>query len=600
MNLVEITIHEFPKDGAPWRIDGLGRLYGTGSTRSEPLIEVLLSKLKPTYEDPLANAWQMDISKCVQVKIGMIAVLKPGSVWINGKRSLPNKTFVRKLELTVNPNQTELCNWNSTLAFEGNQIELMSDRQFRIPNRNQDALHKSFVLVIRNPTDDKLFAVIPSSVIFQKCLSQSSAAVISLVNGRLENIVDNTGFVPLDTGGRGFYVELSKFVKTDHAYAYANLVADPVGRLEYERLRRSLVAQSINEDPTNPGQSIPYLKLGLPFSNAVSMQVIGKSMPLTGKDHIGRTRYAFLVTEIVSMSVDLLFDALIVRRKNDNQKGQNAKDPGLESAYPRVSPTLAGFEDEDNAEATSQQDADEELAKLWAEQLGGFSAPKLETIVDLKLIQRYKGKLLRAREKEFNKSATTGHATGNDSGVSPLEIEASELPEIPAIFNSFFETLAILRVAGLAVQTLVVSEKHRAHSNGNIANYFPKSIKRCRSWHLMLSQSNPRPRAYVIAEAQLRGTWHYLIEIERKEETGRSLAHIRRQDGAEIDRHQLRSFMSKVARENGWRAGQLFPSWIVKSIRHSQQNDAEKFSRTIGRAIGFVFGEGLGSGESAA
>lgn len=53
MNLFTVFIDEFPKDGAPWRIDGLGRLHGTGSSRSEPSIDVHISELVPGYEDPL-------------------------------------------------------------------------------------------------------------------------------------------------------------------------------------------------------------------------------------------------------------------------------------------------------------------------------------------------------------------------------------------------------------------------------------------------------------------------------------------------------------------------------------------------------------------
>lgn len=133
MNLVTVSINEFPQDVAPWRIDGLGRLYDTGSSRSEPFIDVHLSQLSHEYEDPLKNGSLAGPSKRIPVKVGQIALLKHGSVWINKVRCLP-KVSPRWLEASINPEQVELHTWGSTIEFEGLTIPLIAPNQFFYPS----------------------------------------------------------------------------------------------------------------------------------------------------------------------------------------------------------------------------------------------------------------------------------------------------------------------------------------------------------------------------------------------------------------------------------------------------------------------------------
>lgn len=153
MNPISVSIDEFPDDGAPWRINGLGRLHSTGSSRSEPLIDVHISELVPHYGDPLKNGSLGTRTKRVPIKVGLMALLKPGSVWKNKERCLP-KLSPRAINARVAPEQVELRPWGSTVEFEGRIIPLIAKSQFYVPTENWRDLAESWVVFIRRPLPD--------------------------------------------------------------------------------------------------------------------------------------------------------------------------------------------------------------------------------------------------------------------------------------------------------------------------------------------------------------------------------------------------------------------------------------------------------------
>jgi hypothetical protein len=129
---------------------------------------------------------------------------------------------------------------------------------------------------------------------------------------------------------------------------------------------------------------------------------------------------------------------------------------------------------------------------------------------------------------------------------------------------------------------------HRYTDSGDVANFFPRYIKGSRSWHLVSDDPRAPPRGYIVAAHQSGGTWHHFIELERKEEKGRSLAHIRANDGSFIEPRQLRHFMIEVAHERGWNAISLRPQWTLSTINHSPQKGLHHFARSLAKAVGLT------------
>lgn len=587
MNLVSVPIDEFPNDDAPWRIDGLGRLHRTSSSLSESLIDVHLSELVPYYEDPLKNGSLGTRTKRVPVKVGFMALLKLGSVWKNKERCLP-KLSPKTMSVRVAPEQVELRAWGSTIEFEGRPIPLIAKSQFYIPTDNWRDLAESLVVFIRRPLPHVPYLIIPSSVIFQKCLALSPEGIRRLVRGELHRIIDNPHSVDTGDGVESYFVELAKEIPSAHAYAYANLAADPSGRREYERMRRTLVAASVNEDRGRNRGSQSFLNLGLPFSNPVSMHLHGKLMPYRRDRLDYKVEFAFLATEIVSLDVRLIFDRLIVHRKNSGDKGENAGDADLKEGWAVPGATSLDLNDDDDVvPATSDSDPLSELEKLLTEESGSFNALNLEVVKDPKLTQKFRSGPTSGRGSvEFDGTTTTGDSKSGDHGPAELEVDTHEAPRVPVTLDSFIETLLILRGAGHRFETRVVTAIHRYDQRGDAVNFFPKKIKGSRSWHLASDDTNAPPRGYIVATHLSGGVWHHFIELERKEEKGRSLAHVQTQNGALIDAREMRLFMLDVAHERGWKAALLRPNWTLATINHSPKKGLQRFASAIAKVIG--------------
>ena len=424
-------------------------------------------------------------------------------------------------------------------------------------------------------------------MIFQKCFTESPEGVRKLLQGKLHGIIDNPSRIETGDGIKTYFVELSKEIRTPHAYAYANLAADPVGRREYERLRRTLVAASVNEDHAGTRGLQTYVTLGLPFSNPMNMRLHGKPLALRKSRCDANLEFAFLATEIIDLNVRLVFDRLIVHRKNSGDKGVNAGDPDLKDAWGRPPTSPHDLDDDALVPATSDDEPLSDLDKLLAEEAGGFNALNLEVVKDPKLTQQYRNRVITGSAGgAFDVTTTTGDAKSGDKGPAELDIETNEAPRVPVTLDSFIETLQILRNAGHHFETQAVATMRRYTDNGDVVNFFPRYIEGSRSWHLVSDDPRAPPRGYIVATHLFGGVWHHFIELERKEEKGRSLAHIRTSNGSLIEARQMRLFMIDVSHERGWNACSQRPYWILATINHSPKKGLQHFARAIAKAIG--------------
>lgn len=334
MTVMSVRIEEFPKGDQPWRIDGLGCLVYPGG-QSEPLVAVHLSELKTEYRDPLSNSSLTGKGAVIYVKVGQIALLKHGSVWLNQVR-LP-KAPLATGQLTLTNTQLKLCSFDAHIDLNGISTPLLPRRRFEVSTQSWKGLAGSWYAVATSPHPDVEFIVIPSAVIFQKCLATSPRAARRLAFGNLNALIGSPHWVPGEP--KTYYVEVAKDIKTSEAPALANLRADKVARDEYIRFRHSLVVNSVNDDRTRaPLPPATHIKLNLPFSNTVHLEVEGKNLPLdVTRD--GKKLWGFLVTEIMALSTELVFDRLPVRMRCMQPF------PGLEPVVPGQATGLGGRPD---------------------------------------------------------------------------------------------------------------------------------------------------------------------------------------------------------------------------------------------------------------
>lgn len=581
-------IKEFCFNLSPWRIDYLGGLIYPGNAHSEPRITVYLSELAEESGDPLSN---QSLAKpfrheVATINVGQMSLLKTGSVWIDGV-CVPPAELSKQRSFSVTHDQFSLVRFDDNVRVGGVSHSLFSATRYRIGAPAAAKLASSWLAIAYDPAPGVDLIAIPSTVIFQKCIATSPKAIRRLVFGEIDKIVDpSCGF--LDEEPNTFFVELFKDFRDAEAKAIANLKADPIGKIEYARFRKALILDSANHDHSQPNMaSLPHIKLSLPFSNRIELTGFGKSLPFEiDLDGTVIKKWGFLVTEIISLKTRLVFDRLVVGRKNDAQKGENSDDPDLPGAYglPVKTPVIP---EEPYQPIASGVEPSNDLEKLSLEAAGDFTAEDLELVDNPKDVQHYRScPRTSGNVGEFDGLGATGDVRAIANGVAEVDILTSQSPKIPVTLDEFFMTLANLATLGYEFQTIAVAQAYRQKENGHdVVNFMPRRIKGIRSWHLSSDDVRASPRAYVVAQIKHGGVWHYLIELERKGTDAFALLHIRSHDGCEIEWNRLAQFMINVAVANGWRAKKHYKGWVFESLEHPKKNRIEALAKAIIKAL---------------
>lgn len=574
-------IEELRFNGRPWRLDWIGRLSFPSSSQSEPRISVYLSELDPRYRKVLSNESLAEPRKhrVAAIKVGQLPLLRIGSVWLDGVPCSPAQPL-DEVDLVLHHSQIDLLPFDGAVEIDGESTPVLPSHRYRIGAIASREVSGSWLAIAHNPSPGLRFVAIPSTVLFQKCMATSPKAIRRLVYGQLDKIIDpQCGFYASkpDT----FYVNLFKDFRDAEAPALASLIADPVGRREYYRFRNTLVIESANFDRSHP-ESYPqtHIKMGLPFSNPVQMKVRGKFLPFeVTRDGEKVKLWGFLATEIIDLKVRLVFEHLVVDRKNSGKQGANAGDPDLPYAFgPKVkAPTE---EAEPVQPLTSDEDPATNLDKLSLEACGGFTPVGLNVITEAKEVQQYQAWPVTPVEgAPFEGVGTTGDARGS-SGLAEANLEPQPVPKCPITLEHFLETLDLLGKRNLPFKSLIVSDVYRKVRD-HVVNYLPRNIKNVRSWHLASDSPHAVPRGYVVAGLFRGGVWHYLVELERKGSEALALAYVRHHAGEEIDRRRFHYFMIDVARENGWNAVDDYKHWVYQPIRHTPSRGATAFANAI-------------------
>jgi hypothetical protein len=578
MSSVEVRIAEFPIDDKYWRIDGLGYLiYPAGSTQSEPLVTVHLTELHSSFEDPLSNRSVIrGNGRVISIKIGQIAFINKGEVWHN-QVWVPHRKPPRELSVTLSGHQLELCRLGDRISTDHEDVHLLYDK-FSMSSHSASALGTSWAVITQHPSQNIEFIVIPSTVLFQKCLATSPAAIRHIAWGQIDRIVNGLRYVPSTDGRRTLYVEVEKDIRSAEAFVHASLLVDPLGKREFLRFRKNLTTASANSNPPINTAHPHHIKFGLPFKNPTTLHTQGKFIPLQSLPNKPK-RWGFLVTNISSMELNLVFERLIVHRKYDGSQGENADDPNLEESAWAVPPRVT-TPPMDEVPLHSGHDPHTDLKPIDIAAVGGIVAAGLELVIDPKITQKYRRKIISGNAANNDGAATTGKP-GNNGGSAAADIESQEVPPQPVTLGHFFETLELLRDNGYPFKTLTTTRSVRFTESGDSINFLPSEIPPLRSWHLTSDRYGAPPRGYIVAMIQQGGIFHYLIELERKNTEAHSLAYVRSIAGEEIDARRFHFFMIEVARENGWNASSQQPNWKLERIRHSPSRGIAPFAIAI-------------------
>lgn len=577
-----LQIGAFPTDDAPWRIDVLGALTQPGSTQGQPRIDVHLSELLRGSGDPLKKPSLVEPGhhKTLSLNIDQIALLKQGSVWLNGVQRPPNVPPPSR-DFRINARQFSFMRLDGSVVVDGIDQPLITPSRYRIGTGAFDAAAGTWLAIAYNPAHGLEFVAIPCTTIFQKCVATSSSAVRRLVFGQIDKILDpSSGLLTGDD--RTFFAELFNEFRDDEAAGIANLLVDPVGRAEYARLRSTLIADSVNADRGGGSPAKSHIKFGFPFLNDLEITVVGKSMAFhTVSGGKAETKWGFLATEIIHLKVKLAFDRIVIARKIG--RGMRQGDEWSEANY--APPLKADLDANKPLQRLSSAVAPSNDYEAFTEFTGGgFMAQGLETVLQKSEIDKFRKRPRKLTDPAaFTGVGATGETRSNSNGVAEVRVEGTPVPSTPVSLKDFLDALDLLTSDGYSFNTVAVSSRYSVHG-AHFVNYYAVAVAGSSSWHLLQQAKPAVPRAFVIAQLHHGGVWHYFIELERKN-TSIALQHIRSSDGSRIEAERLSEFMNAVARHSGWKAREFYRNWIFSRINHLSGDRIERLKQSILNAL---------------
>lgn len=573
-------IKGFPQDNILWRIDWIDD--PSNSPDDEPRITVYLSRLVDEYSTdssnlrPLnKNALFRDINKQYQgrviyLKIGLLQLLEIGSVWVNGVRQLETTNTLTEKEFSFSLSDIEFIPLTGQGKF-GRQTEnktewedILTEDQYQSANKN--LLKRKWVALIKTHYKYKKI-IIPSFVIFQNCYVSSPKVARKIIYGQLDKIVDEKESGYDESDNTIFRICLFKDFKDPEAFLLANLQANPIAKKNLLQLRNNLIIETNSVGPETFGS----IRVNFPFDD-IKLKAKGKILQYDNGEYQG-----FFVARLMVVKADYPFETISLLRKNDNRKGETIGD-NLQPAFPIGSGSSDLYDDIDDLPITNE-DVSNLVNEIEVESFGGLQNNNVKIIKEKKKQQNYQSaNAIAIHSDGRGTSISTGAAHSTTTGAHEMAIAQS-----PVSLDYFFEVVNLLKIKGLNIETIGITEDAKIETNKGIINCFPRYIKGVIKWHL--DEECKRTRYFIIARIIYKERYYYLIDVEAKGDSAMSISFISSKTFLEIQDDDLLIFIRRIARENGWPFNKekysYLIKWNVKLLRHSRTNTVKKLVKDV-------------------
>lgn len=309
-----IEIAEFPHDNKLWRIDGLGKIFSQLKNNNNLFIEVYLRPVN-FHDNSVYNFARFDSSgreipeynqlKKIPVNIGLLPILRVGSLWIKGK--LQNNNAVTDIatlkNIEINANTVEIINSNYKIKYLDSSGREQECKLLLQKNFATDAKvpFSCFKIQNENYKNGIIIPVIEIIRFYYACstrlahLTFSNPEEITKISYAIDNETDKV------------VIKLPQQYTDQEAFILARILTSDIALSGFFQIKNSLIKIGVNEQPTT------LLSTNFSFINSTNLMVRGIKI-------VDR----FLVTEICSCSAP--FPDISVDRSNDNRKGDKKTD----------------------------------------------------------------------------------------------------------------------------------------------------------------------------------------------------------------------------------------------------------------------------------
>lgn len=309
-----IEIAEFPHDNKLWRIDGLGKIFSQLKNNNNLFIEVYLRPVN-FHDNSVYNFARFDSSgreipeynqlKKIPVNIGLLPILRVGSLWIKGKLQNNNTVtdIVTLKNIEINANTIEIINSNYKIKYLDSSGREQECKLLLQKNFATDAKvpFSCFRIQNENYKNGIIIPVIEIIRFYYACstrlahLTFSNPDEITKISYAIDNETDKV------------IIKLPQQYTDQEAFILARILTSDIALSGLFQIKNSLIKIGVNEQPTT------LLSTNFPFINSTNLMVRGIKI-------VDR----FLVTEICSCSAP--FPDISVDRNNDNRKGDKKTD----------------------------------------------------------------------------------------------------------------------------------------------------------------------------------------------------------------------------------------------------------------------------------
>lgn len=294
--------------------DGLGKIFSQLKNNNNLFIEVYLRPVN-FHDNSVYNFAKFDSSgreipeynqlKKIPVNIGLLPILRVGSLWIKGK--LQNNNAVTDIatlkNIEINANTVEIINSNYKIKYLDSSGREQECKLLLQKNFATDAKvpFSCFKIQNENYKNGIIIPVIEIIRFYYACstrlahLTFSNPDEITKISYAIDNETDKV------------VIKLPQQYTDQEAFILARILTSNIALSGLFQIKNSLIKIGVNEQPTT------LLSTNFPFINPTNLMVRGIKI-------VDR----FLVTEICSCSAP--FPDISVDRNNDNRKGDKKTD----------------------------------------------------------------------------------------------------------------------------------------------------------------------------------------------------------------------------------------------------------------------------------
>ena len=583
-------IKTFPRDEHLWRVVLFGGIFRNPRIPSEPVIEVLLSRVPDDMTDPLSPAALTSNQKFkTEIGVGMLPYVSISSCWRN-HRPVPVNTENYQRILALDTAKVRIL----TIGELYLKHKIMPPSAYNFGTHWHIAAQTSVAAI--EVRGDPWAVIIPTIELIRFYYGSSTRLAQALFWGRYHNTFncEKSG----DLGEGNHRIHLRDFIDDTDAWTLARFRSSIHMQMQVSGLYNDYQRFSVDWHGGSPPPFRP-LRCGFPFEDRTEIEAIG--LPLTGPAGADR----FLVLRMLKCSASFPFDQLVCTRDNDGQKGKNYDDPNLPFGW------VTQMKDEDYEDPPDDEDnnlantddepsKDVEIIKIDInEDRFSYLAGK-ELIKPEKDEQKVRGCPVVAGSKPPVPGLSTGEGMWGEIRNRPIKFNTPKSEDlkrekpvlIPDTLNTFFQAIEqLLATPGFEVRYVADLRNELNLSLAPACVKFPtrNPARKLLNWSIIPDSDGGYARRVAIVEIEHQGRLCYVIEGERHK-TALATLFMAKHDLTRVNSVQWQAFLQESAGRSRWMAKSQTPEFRREKTTHGNLVSIDIFTERILRGVRAVLG----------